>query len=356
MATYKDLMTGLNKKVMPTKKSYGSYGSYLGESAPKVNAIDTSKPYANYLTQTALPTATQTAPKANYGEVDLETGGTTGGAYTDRRGRQFPLNNNSSGEIDLETGGTYSDYIDLYGGSLDTQRQQALNQIEVNRQLGKSTYGVTAEQLGQAGLTGSGYAQFLDSQNEMVAEEAKKGLEVAVEDEKTTFLTDNGATVQYKNAEEIGKGIDSGAIGSVSALNTINSRGIINEEEYKTLTDKLQGKAYGALNTELYKIIVGGKSKGEWEETALSQKTAGEISEKLYNDLYYNLFKNEYDANDTDKDYKERLVVLEGKKTQLGSRYEDAKKLIEERRKNNAEKYKIIAPGKGKYNIPDQMM
>jgi len=279
------------------KMNTGAIGGGTAPSFPTSQPMQTN--YGKMLSSYSMPT--QSAPKTNYGGVDLD-GGTN-----------------------------YGGHIDLYGGTIDTQKQQMLNQVEVNRQLGKATYGVTAEKLGQANLTGSGYAQFLDAKNEANAIEARRAIEQGAVEAKTTFQTENGQLVQFKNAQEISEGIDSGMINSISTLNTIKGSGVISDEEYKALTDRVQGKTYQTvaetLTTELEKIT-GTDQKSENAKNALLSQLddlveRGELSQSHKEQFFYDDIMSDYKSGEYSID--QVFGAIENQKEQLGTRYETIK-------------------------------
>ena len=329
--------TGLQNAIATPKLSYSEFlKANVGNGGAVASSFPTSQQtnYGNILSSYQMPT--QTAPKVNYGEVDLETGGTTVGAHTDRRGRQFPLNNN-------ETGGAYTDNIDKYSGSLETQRQQALNQIEVNRQLGKSTYGVTAEQLGQAGLTGSGYAQFLDSQNEAMAEEAKKGLdtaEVKAKEELTFTLTDGDGksqTLTTDSLEAIDKYISEGTITSAEELKTIRNAFAMSDEEYTARATAIYDKNYAPLAKE-YDTVSAGSDNAAVESLfgkIDSEYAQGKISQSQYQDLYFKDNKQSIEDLVASQNVAEVKRGINIDKSKLGdTKYNELIKLLEEKEKS----------------------
>lgn len=289
------------------KMNTGAIGGGTASSFPTSQPMQTN--YGKMLSSYSMPT--QSAPKTNYGGVDLD-GGTN-----------------------------YGGNIDLYGGTIDTQKQQMLNQVEVNRQLGKATYGVTAEKLGQANLTGSGYAQFLDVKNEANAIEAKRAIEQSAVEAKTTFQTENGQLVQFKNAQEISEGIESGIINSVSTLNTIKGSGVISDEEHKALTDKLQGKTYqtvaATLTTELEKITGTDEKARNARNALLAQLddlvNRGELSTAQREQFYYDEILNDYKTGESAEN---TFATIETLKEKLGTKYEPLKSVIneEERKKD----------------------
>ena len=295
------------------KANMGSYGGAVAPTAPTSQQTN----YGNILSSYAVPTKTSTAAT---GEIDLETGTGEGG-----------------------TGGTYGDNVDTYSGLIDTQRQQALQQIGVNRQLGKSTYGVTAEQLGQAGLTGSGYAQFLDSQNEAMAEEAKKGLDTAetkAKEELTFTLTDGDGksqTLTTDSLEAIDKYISEGTITSAEELKTIRNAFAMSDEEYTARATAIYDKNYAPLATE-YDTVKNSTDDNDaimFYDKVDKEYSLGKISQTQYQDLYFK--DNQKDIEDlvASQNVEEVKKGINTDKSKLGdTKYNELIKLLEEKEKS----------------------
>lgn len=307
---------GLQNAIATPKLSYSEFlKANVGNGGAVASSFPQQTNYGNILSSYQMPT--QTAPKVNYGEVDLETGETTGGAYTDN--------------------------IDKYSGSLETQRQQALNQIEVNRQLGKSTYGVTAEQLGQAGLTGSGYAQFLDNQNEAMAEEAKKGLDTAeakAKEELTFTLTDGDGksqTITTDSLEAIDKYISEGTITSAEELKTIRNAFAMSDEEYTARANSIYDKNYAPLAKE-YDTVSAGSDNAAVESLfgkIDSEYAQGKISQSQYQDLYFKDNKQSIEDLVASQNVAEVKRGINIDKSKLGdTKYNELIKLLEEKEKS----------------------
>ena len=307
---------GLQNAIATPKLSYSEFlKANVGNGGAVASSFPQQTNYGNILSSYQMPT--QTAPKVNYGEVDLETGETTGGAYTDN--------------------------IDKYSGSLETQRQQALNQIEVNRQLGKSTYGVTAEQLGQAGLTGSGYAQFLDNQNEAMAEEAKKGLDTAeakAKEELTFTLTDGDGksqTITTDSLEAIDKYISEGTITSAEELKTIRNAFAMSDEEYTARATAIYDKNYAPLAKE-YDTVSAGSDNAAVESLfgkIDSEYAQGKISQSQYQDLYFKDNKKDIEGMNAPQEYDNLKAGLTVDKDKLGvEKFNELMKLLDARTKS----------------------
>lgn len=263
---------------------------------------------------------------------------------------------------------TYGDWIksqrgqsNSYGeavSSIDKYAQTGKVQAQVNYARNKATYGSMAESLGQSGLTGSGYANYINDQAERVkysdlqsADETVKEKQKALYSDylnndaanaasQTFTLTDGNGNSQTITTDSLGavdNYINEGTITSASELQAVRNSLSMTDAEYTARAQAIYDKNYAPLATE-YESVSAGSDSGAVQSffSKIDNEYAqGKISQAQYQDFYFKDNKKDIDELAASQNTATVKSTITADKNNLGdAKYNELIKLLEEKEKS----------------------